>query len=162
MNTGEYKWYQERTISFGRNKRVEIKRQNMKRKILLRQYDIDKKENLGQVIEELKQKVSGKTRLSRYRKRQNQYYQNKMFRTDCKKFYNLLKQTNTNVRNSITKEEIENIWKVNIYGKKVQHNEEAYWIKNQCQQSPSIEWSPIFEEEVTVALRAILNWRAHG
>jgi len=48
---------------------------------------------LDQVIEELKQKVSAKTqRFSKYRKRQNQYYQNKMFRTDCKKFYNLLRE----------------------------------------------------------------------
>jgi uncharacterized protein YcbK (DUF882 family) len=71
---------------------VEIKRdnrktQNIKRTRLLKKYNIEKKENLDQVIEEIKQKVSAKTqRLSRYRKRQNQYYQNKLFRTDCKKF----------------------------------------------------------------------------
>jgi len=54
---------------------VEIKRdnrktQNVKRTRLLKKYYIEKKENLGQVIEELKQKVSEKTqRLSTYRKR---------------------------------------------------------------------------------------------
>jgi len=78
---------------------VEIKRdnrkvQNVKRTRLLEKYNTEKKQNLDKVIEELKQKVSAKTqRLSRYRKRQNQYYQNKLFSTDCKKFINCLRQT---------------------------------------------------------------------
>ena len=52
-------------------------------------------------------------------------------KTKCKKFYNLLRQKNTYVKNAPTKEEIENFWK-EIFGEKFQHNEEAYWIKNQC------------------------------
>ena len=52
-------------------KRDNRKTQNIKRTRLLKKYNIEKKENLDQVIEELKQKVSAKTqRLSRYRKRQ--------------------------------------------------------------------------------------------
>jgi len=76
---------------------VEIKRdnrkvQNVKINRLVKKYSIEKKENLVQVTEELKQKVSAKTQqLSRYRKRQNQYYQNKLFRRDCNKFYNCLR-----------------------------------------------------------------------
>jgi len=59
----------------------------MKRNGLLRINNIKERENLDQFIEELKQKVSAKMqRFSRYRQRQNQYYQNKMFRTDCKNF----------------------------------------------------------------------------
>jgi len=55
----------------------------MKRNGLLRINNIKERENLDQFIEELKQKVSAKMqRFSRYRQRQNQYYQNKMFRTD--------------------------------------------------------------------------------
>jgi nucleoid-associated protein YejK len=66
---GEYKWYQETSISFGRNKRDEMETQNMKRNRLLRKYKIEKEENLNQVTEELKQKVSSKTqRFFRYRK----------------------------------------------------------------------------------------------
>jgi hypothetical protein len=55
---------------------AEIKRNdrnthNLKRERLLTKYKIEPKENLDQVIEELKQTVSGKTqRLSRYKKRQ--------------------------------------------------------------------------------------------
>jgi len=80
---------------------VEIKRdnrkvQNIKRISLLKKFNKEKKENLYQVTEELKQKVSARTQqLSRYKKRQNQFYQNKLFRTDCKKFYNCLRHTHT-------------------------------------------------------------------
>ena len=80
---------------------------NIKISRLLKKYNIKKKEILDQLIEELKQKVSAKTqRLSRYRKRQNQYYQNKLFRTDCKKFYNCLRQTYSSVKNAPDKKEV--------------------------------------------------------
>jgi len=145
---------------------VEIKRdnrkaQNIKGTRLLKKYNIKKKENLDQLIEELKQKVSAKTqRLSRYRKRQNHYYQNKLFRTDYKKFYNRLKQTYSNVKNATDKEEVENFWR-EIYGKgEIQNSGEAHSIKNQYQQKPSMEWSPVCEKDVAEALRTTLNWKA--
>ena len=56
-----------------------------------------------------------------------------MFRTDYKKFYHLLRQKNTNVKNTSNKEEIENFWK-QMYWQKVEHNEEADWMKKACQQ----------------------------
>ena len=43
--------------------------------------------------------------------------QNKLFRTDCKKFYNRLRQTYPNVNNASGKEEVENFWR-KIYGEK--------------------------------------------
>ena len=105
------------------------KTQNMKRTRLLKKYNIQKKENLDQVIEELKQKFSTKTqRLSRYRKKQNQYYQNNLFRTDCKTFYNRLRQTYSSVKNAPDKEEVENFWR-EIYGKEVQHIGEHTGLK---------------------------------
>ena len=135
---------------------------NIKRTRSLKKYNTEAKESLDQLIEELKQKVSAKTqRLSRYRKRKNQYYQNNLFRTDCKKFYNCLRQPNPNVKNAPGKEEVENFWR-EMYGKKVSHNEEAWWIKDLCQQHPSMEWSPICEKDVADALRTTLNWKAPG
>jgi len=114
------------------------------------------------VIEELKQKVSAKTQqLFRYRKRQNQYYQNKLFRIDCKKFYNCLRQTYCSVKNAPDKEEVENFWR-EIYRKEVQHNGEVHWIEDQYQQNPSMEWSPICEKDIADALRPTLNWKAPG
>jgi hypothetical protein len=84
-----------------------------------------------------------------------------MFRTDCKKFYNFFRHTNTIVKKVPRKEDIENFWRT-VSGEKVWHNEEAYWIKNQRQQNPCVEWRPVFETEVTMALRTILNWKAPG
>jgi hypothetical protein len=52
-----------------------------------------------------------------------------MFRTDCKKFYSILRQKNTDVKNVTTKEEMQKFWK-ELFGGKVQHIEEAYRIKN--------------------------------
>ena len=49
------------------------------------------KEGLAQLIEELKQKIAAKTqRLARYKKREDQYYHNKLFKTDCKNFITVL------------------------------------------------------------------------
>jgi hypothetical protein len=59
------------------------------------------------------------------------------------------------------KEEVENFWR-EIWRKKVQHNEEAYWIKNQYQQHPTMEWSPLCEKNVAETLRTTLNWKAPG
>jgi hypothetical protein len=84
-----------------------------------------------------------------------------MCRTDCKKFINFLRQKNTKEKTAPTKKEIKNFWK-EIFGKNIKHNEEAYWIKNQCQQNASTEWSPISEMEVTQVLRMMQNWKAPG
>jgi hypothetical protein len=94
-------------------------------------------------------------------KRRNQDYQNKLFRTDCKKFYDCLRQTYPNVKNAPDKEEVEKFW-AEIYGKKVQHNEEACWIKDQYQQNPSMECSPVCGKDVAEALRKTLNWKFRG
>jgi hypothetical protein len=49
-----------------------------------------------------------------------------------------------------------------IYEKKFQYNEEACWIKDQYQQNPSMEWSPVCEKDVAEALRKTLKWKAPG
>jgi len=113
---------------------VEINRdnrkvQNIKRNRLFKKYNTEKEEDLNRLIEELKQEVAAKTQqLSRYWKIQNQYYQNKLFRTDCKKFYNQLRQTYSSMKNAPEKEEVENFWR-EIYGNKVEHNRKACSIK---------------------------------
>jgi hypothetical protein len=142
-------------------KRHDRKTYNMKRKRLLRIYKIETKENLDQVIEELKQKATKTQRLSRYKKRQKQYYQNNMFRTECKKFSNLPTHTNINVKKAPSKEDRETFWRA-IYGEKVRHNERAYRIKKQHLQNPCMEWRPLSETEVTMALRTTLNLKVPG
>ena len=94
------------------NKRYDRKVTNIKRTRLLKTYNTETKESLDQLIEELKQKVSTKTqRLSRYKKRQTQCYQSKLFRTDGKKVYNRLRQPNSNAKNAPGKEEVANSWR---------------------------------------------------
>jgi hypothetical protein len=65
------------------------------------------------------------------------------------------------MKNAPGKEKVENFWR-EIYGKKVSHNEEACWIKDQRQRSPSMEWSPICEKDIAEALRTTLNWKDPG
>jgi hypothetical protein len=60
------------------------------------------------------------------------------------------------VKNAPGKEEVENFWR-EIYGKKVPHNGEACWIKDQPQENRSMEWSPVCEKDVAEALRTTLN-----
>jgi hypothetical protein len=84
------------------------KEMNIKRTRLFKKYNIEKKESFDQIIEKFKQKVPMKMqRLSRYRKIYNQYYQNKLFRTDCKKFYDRVQQTYPNVKKAPDKEEVD-------------------------------------------------------
>jgi len=64
------------------------------------------------------------------------------------------------VNNAPGREEVENFWR-EIYGKKVQNNAEAGWIKNEYQQNPSMEWSPVCAKDVAEALR-MLNLKTFG
>ena len=101
----------------------------------------------------------------RFQHRHNDYLDTRKDKTSItkisKKFYNCLRQMYPNVNNAPGKEEVENFW-IKKYGKKVQHNGEVGWIKNQYQQNPSMEWSPICEKDVAEALRTTLNWKAPG
>ena len=56
---------------------------------------------------------------------------------------------------------MENFWR-KLYGKKVQLNGEAKWIKKEYQQNPSMEWGPICAKDIAEALRTTLNWKAPG
>ena len=93
---------------------VKIQRDNRKtmnknKAKLFKKYNIDTKEGLVQLTEELKQKISAKKqRLASYKKRQDQYYHNKLFKTECKKFYNRLGKTYPIVKDAPDKERIEN------------------------------------------------------
>ena len=119
---------------------------------------MQKKENLDEGHKELKKKVLAQMQQSpTYRKRKNQFYQHKMFKTDCKKFYSLLRQKN--VKNAPTKEEIKNFWKEILQKQKVQYNEDAYWITNQYQQNPCMECSLICETQIAEVLRTMLIWK---
>ena len=115
-----------------------------------------------QLIEELKHKIAAKTqRLARYKKRQDQYYHNKLFKTDCKTFYNRLGKTYCIVKDAPDRERIENFWR-EIYEKQVMHSVEVCWIEDQDQPQPDMEWKQVSEQDVADALRTTLNRKAPG
>ena len=100
---------------------------------------------MAQLIEELKPKISAKTqRLAKSKKRQDEYYHNKLFKTDCKEFYNRLGKTYRIVKDAPDKERIENFWR-EIYEKQVMHSGEVCWIKDQDQTLPNMERKQISE-----------------
>ena len=69
----------------------------------------EKKENYDQVIEELKKSVSGEAKIVQIKKTTKPINdQNRTCRTDCKRFYNLLRQKISNVKSTPTKEETGN------------------------------------------------------
>ena len=84
-----------------------------------------------------------------------------MFKTDCKKIYNCLGKTNHNVKNTPDKEKVENFWR-EIYEKKVVHNGEAYWIKDQDQTYHTVQWKQVCGKGIAEALRSMLNWKVPG
>jgi len=61
------------------------------------------------------------------------------------------------VKDAPSKEEVENFW-TEIYGEKVLHNEEACWIKDRHQRSPSMEWSL---EETRYKIFGLSNLQQH-
>ena len=95
-------------------------------------------------------------RLIRYKKRQRQYYHNKLYKTDCKKFYNCLGKRSPNVKNTPNKENVENFWR-EIYEKKMVHNEKACWIKDHDQSHPTMEWKQVCEKDFAEDIRTTLN-----
>jgi hypothetical protein len=72
---------------------------------------------LDQVTEDLEQLCQQRRSdcLDTGKEETSSYYENKIFRTDCKKFCSLLRQTNANVKNAPTNE-VEIFWK-EIVGK---------------------------------------------
>ena len=80
---------------------------NIKRTRFLKKYNTETKESLDQLIEELNKRCLPRRSDYPDTRKKTQYYQNKLFRTDSKKFYNRLRQQNPNVKNAPGKEEVE-------------------------------------------------------
>jgi len=66
-----------------------------KRGRFFKKYRLTNAREVAQLTETLKQKVQAKAqRIRRYEKRETQYYQNKMFKEDTKRFYRNLGMKN--------------------------------------------------------------------
>jgi hypothetical protein len=84
-----------------------------------------------QLTETLKLKVEAKApRIRRYKRKETQYMQNKMFKEDTKKVYRNLGTKNLEAKEPPYMAEVEPYWK-SLWGEKVQHNKRAEWIRRE-------------------------------
>ena len=131
-------------------------------KSILEKYTDEGEEyNIDNVAEQLKQRISVfSQRIRRYKKRSNQYRENRMFVTNCKSFYRKIKGDGAETGATPKKQEIEEFWK-GIYETPTEHNTEADWIKD-LNVEHQMEWTPLNEAEVANVLKNLANWKAPG
>ena len=115
----------------------------------------------AQLTETLKQKVQAKAHIiRRYKKRETQYSQNKMFK-DTKKFYRNLGTKNIEAREPPSMAETETYWK-SLWGE-AQHNETAEWVRREQERKLShMGWMPIRIAEITSYLFKSHSWKSPG
>jgi len=118
---------------------------------------------VAQLTETLKQKVQAKAqRIRRYKKGENQYSQNKMFKEDTKKFYRILGMKNIEDREPPSMAETEPYWK-SLWGEEVQHNERAEWIRREQRSKVShMDWMLIQITEIISYSSEAHNWKSPG
>ena len=95
---------------------------------LKKKYNIARK-GLNRVVEELKQRLTAQAaKLKRYEDRQNQYRQNRMFKTNQKRLFEEMEGIGRNNDFIPDAEESRELWN-RIWGKSVKHNDNAEWLK---------------------------------
>ena len=130
-----------------------------------KKYNIIDKVSLDTAKEVLKQKIQVKAqRLRRFDKRTKFYRQNKIFKTDAKKFYREIGKSKIEVKEPPKNEEVEEFWN-DIWGKEKKFNEEASWIGREQERMNEIEeqqWEAISLEELRFALGKSHKWKSPG
>ena len=133
-----------------------------KYKGLEKKYGIRRK-GLSTALEELKQRMIAKSaKLKRYEQRIAQYRQNRLFRSDQKKFYNELNGSNGRTCEVPDAGETRRFWS-DTWGTEKQHNKNAEWLKTlKVDQHQKQQKVVIDHEKVTKQCRKISNWKAPG
>ena len=135
------------------------------RDYLQRKYRI-KQKSLPAVREEIKQRIVAKTgKIKRYQQRINQFQQNRMFINNEGRFYQHLNGASEH-HDSKAPDAIDaiNFWS-DIWGKEIQHNKEAEWLKNFRSEVGNIDKQRdivITSKEVKSMLKTFPNWKAPG
>ena len=140
-------------------------KRSRKRNGITKKYKIKTREDLKTIMEILKMKIQAKAqRLRRYAKRSKQFNQNRLFNNDRKKFYRSLGNDEISVKNTPSKEEIEQFWR-GILGEEKHHDDKAQWITREEAKYAQVEsqtWTLITKEEVHDAIRTSSNWKSPG
>jgi len=130
-----------------------------------KRYIIKKTDDIPEAKEKLKQQIQAKAqRIRRYEKRSKQFRQNKLFKTDTKKFYRELGKSQVQVKDPPTLLEIEEFWS-KIWENGKTYNDTAEWIKHEEDRTSSQaqqEWNDIKKIEVTLVLKKASNWKSPG
>ncbi|XP_030767083.1 uncharacterized protein LOC115890869 [Sitophilus oryzae] len=116
------------------------------------------------VMEELKQRIMATAnKIERYERRIVQYRQNQLFKTDQKRFYKSLENSNTGKQNLPDKEATYGFWR-DIWDNSTKHNGEAKWIKDTKKQmkTPKMPEFQITTELVKKQARKSKNWSTPG
>lgn len=140
-----------------------LPRDSRKAKDLLKKHNVDIQYTLVEAIESLKQKLLATSqRLRRYKKRQEQYIQNKTFESNPRQFYRKIRENQIEASETPDQVTIENFWR-NIYEDERTHNKNAKWIKEiEKEKRTKMRWNQISNEEVKLAINSTHNWKAPG
>ena len=91
--------------------------------------------------------------------------QNGLFQRDARRFYRDLGKQTIQITSPPSESEIEQYWG-DILETEVCHNKSAFWLRRQIdgEMSQTIEqqWQPISDNEVTMCLKRMGNWKSPG
>ncbi|XP_042889217.1 uncharacterized protein LOC122264411 [Penaeus japonicus] len=103
-------------------------------------------------------------RLRRYDKRTKFYRQNKIFKTDAKKFYREIGKNKIDIKDPPEMDKVEDFWK-DIWGKEKTLNAETPWLGREEERMREVEqqdWVEITVKELEVALGKSHKWKSPG
>lgn len=130
---------------------------------LFNKYNIKNNQDLEEEIEKQKQMIAATAqRLRRYRKRSNQYHQNKLFETNPKQFYHQLKGNKIEIDKPPTKEQLEEFWG-GIMENEEEHDKNATWLKPMRKNiRKHMTWTQVTLSEIQKTVRKTINWKSPG
>ena len=105
---------------------------------------------------ELRSKAEKARRLEKNRKRLRQ---NGLFQRDARRFYRDLGKQTMQITSPPSESEIEQYWG-DILETEVCHNKSAFWLRRQTDREQ--QWQPISDNEVTLCLKRMGNWKSPG
>ena len=136
-----------------------------KRRRVKRKHKLQNENDITTAKERIKQKVQVKAqRIRRFEKRTKFYRQNKIFKTDVKKFYLETGKQPIEIKEPPSIKEVEKFWK-KIWSNEKEHNEEAGWIKREeerMKETEQQEWEDIELKEVEFSLKKSHKWKSPG
>ncbi|KAL0165835.1 hypothetical protein M9458_037679, partial [Cirrhinus mrigala] len=100
----------------------------------------------------------------RYKKRQQQFYQNKLFIEDTKKIYQLLNKQQNSTSEPPSQPAVETFWH-SILEDNVKHNNGALWIKDKEKANQRVTpqaWTELTLTNVLKVIKRAQNWKSNG